>query len=158
MDAIPVEAVEKVCGQLNRYSEAQMTEEAKRFLRQQPYLVQFLQEFTADFCSEIQHLSLYLAYLIWKICLHGWGCTIPRVAWEVCYQSFVKERTLWRRRDKLQDHVSLQPHLVRYLRCYLEETRNGMFKNDVEKGALLLILGGVISAFSNSCREVLQRS
>jgi hypothetical protein len=98
MKTIPGEIVEKVCSEMNRYSESRMSEEAARFLRQQPYLIQFLQEFTADFPSEVQQLSLYLAYLIWKICSRGWGCTMPRLAWEHCYQCFLRERRLWRKK------------------------------------------------------------
>jgi hypothetical protein len=150
MKTIPSEIVEKVCSELDRYSESRMREEAGRFLRQQPHLVQFLQEFTADFHPEIQQFSLYLSYLIWKICGRGWGNKVPKLTWELCYQSFLKERQIWKEGRPLSQRKNNQPYLLQCLKTFLEEDHNGIFKKDVERGSLFLILKSVISAFEKA--------
>lgn len=154
MKTIPAEIVEKVCSEMDRYSESRMSEEAGRFLRQQPHLVQFLQEFTADFRPEVQQFSLYLSYLIWKICSRGWGHKLPRLAWELCYQSFLKERELWREDKRFPGRKSTQPHLIQCLKTFLQEDYTGIFKKDVERGSLFLILKSVIASFEKAVNRI----
>jgi hypothetical protein len=153
MKTIPGEIVEKVCSEMNRYSESRMGEEAARFLRQQPYLVQFLQEFTADFPSEVQQLSLYLAYLSWKICSRGWGCTMPRLAWEHCYQCFLKERRIWQETKSFSQRKSSQPYLMQCLKTFVEEDRT-IFKGEVERGSIFLILKSIVCAFERAASRL----
>jgi hypothetical protein len=147
MKAISTSTVQKACLELEHFSEPQMAEEASRFIRHQPNLVDFLKEFTEDSHTEIQQLALYLSYLIWKIFTIDKKKKFPQIPWEVCYQCFIKERRLWKENQVHANEKNLQPNLILYIQSFFEKDSENLKSEEVEKGALLILLRSVIAAF-----------
>ncbi|MBI1870795.1 MAG: hypothetical protein HYS07_06355 [Chlamydiae bacterium] len=150
MEVISSDVVKNICFEMRKYPESRMSQEASRFLRQQPQLVQFLQEFTQDFKLEVQQLSLYLSYWIWKACTKGWGRKMPRLDWTLCYHCFLKERETWKDQETLLSRKSTQPHLIHFLGNLIQEDHSDLFKEDVGKSSIVLILRCVIAAFEKA--------
>ena len=147
MKAISSNTVQKACLELERFSEPRMAEEASRFIRQQPNLVDFLKEFTEDSKVEIQQLALYLSYLIWKIFTLNKKKKLPQIPWEICYQCFIKERRLWKENQIHPNGKNSQPNLILYIQSFFEKDSEDLKSEEIEKGALLILLRSVIAAF-----------
>jgi hypothetical protein len=54
-------------GKIGSQSTQEMSLEAERFNKEQPLLASFVNAFTAELPAEARDLTLYLAYLIWRI-------------------------------------------------------------------------------------------
>src|SRR5262249_9635946 len=60
------DSVEKACSEVSSYSDDRMTSEFDRFFRQQPAVCDFVVELTTESSPEIQELSLFLSYMVFK--------------------------------------------------------------------------------------------
>src|SRR5215813_11014728 len=63
---ITSDTVEKACTEVSAYTEEQMATEFERFFRNQPDLCDFIVDLTTDSGQQIQELSLFLSYMIFK--------------------------------------------------------------------------------------------
>lgn len=149
MKAITNIVVRRVCTEMDRFSSSQVSTEAGRFIRQQPHVVHFIDEFTDGFSRQSQQLGMYLAYWIWKVYSRGWRSRLPALTWEFCYQSLARERTNLGN-YKLSRRFS-QPVVQDYLVSFLNE---GSHLGNAERGSLLIILKSVASAFEESAEKI----
>ena len=58
--------VEKACSEVGAYTDDQMMSEFDRFFQKQPGICDFVAELTSESTSEIQELSLFLSYMVFK--------------------------------------------------------------------------------------------
>src|SRR5258705_1670983 len=58
--------VEKACSEVSAYTDAQMMREFDRFFQKQPGICDFVAELTSESTVEIQELSLFLSYMVFK--------------------------------------------------------------------------------------------
>src|SRR6266853_2485629 len=63
---ITSEIVEKACSEVGGYTDAQMMREFDRFFQKQPGICDFVAELTSESTVEIQELSLFLSYMVFK--------------------------------------------------------------------------------------------
>src|SRR5262245_63497578 len=63
---ITSDTVEQACNEVSSYSEEQMAAEFERFFRNQPDLCDFIVDLTTDSGQQIQELSLFLSYMVFK--------------------------------------------------------------------------------------------
>lgn len=154
MKMIPAAIIKKVRVEMNRYSDLKMSEEASRFLRHQPSLVQFLKEFTDEFGSDIQQLSLYLAFVVYKNFHRALKHEVPKLSWSLCYNCLLWEHELWRESRGLRKPKNRQPFLVQYLGFLIESEHTGLFKNDSDKASFLIVMRSVICAFEKALNSL----
>src|SRR4051812_2408583 len=60
------EIVEKACSDVGAYTDDQMMNEFDRFFQKQPGICDFVAELTSESTTEIQELSLFLSYMVFK--------------------------------------------------------------------------------------------
>src|SRR6185436_9942150 len=60
------ESVEKACSEVGDYTDEQMVAEFDRFFRAQPAICDFIVELTQESGQQIQELSLFLSYMVFK--------------------------------------------------------------------------------------------
>ena len=150
MKIIPSSIINKVRLEMGKYSDLKISEEASRFLRRQPSLVQFLKEFTDEFGPDIQQLALYLAFVICRIFRTALNREIPKLSWSFCYNCLLWEHEIWRESHGVKKPKNKQPYIVQYLGFLIEREHTGLFKDDNEKASFLIVMRSVVCAFEKA--------
>ena len=155
---ITEEAVEKACATVGQYTDEQIAGEFDRFFRAQPALCEFVVEVTHESGQQIQELSLFLSYMIFKTVETSDLKSVSAVKPEAIEAAY-RETESWMNRINLIQSVEMEesvnrslqeetePHLLQYIISELNEpTEDGAELNDEEKGEVFFVLKTVISS------------
>jgi hypothetical protein len=157
--------VERACAEVGDYNDEQMANEFDRFFRAQPALCEFIVELTHESGQNIQELTLFLSYMIFKaVETSGPGAAIAveQQTIETAYRETESWMThLGQAEDaELQESInrSLQadtePFLLQYVISELNEPlEDGVELNDEEKGEVFFVLKTVISSLCTAGKE-----
>ena len=157
---ITSEFVEKACSQVGEYSDETMAEEFERFFREQPAVCDFVVDLTHESGQQIQELSLFLAYMVFKALQVGGGqsASITRDALESAYhasESWINQMSE-AEGSELQTALAAsfnkdtEPYLLQYVISELNQPlEDGSELDDNGKGEVFFVLKTVISSLSN---------
>lgn len=157
---ISSEFVEKACSQVGEYSDETMAEEFERFFREQPAVCDFVVDLTHESGQQIQELSLFLAYMVFKALQVGGGhsASITRDALESAYhasESWINQMSE-AEGSELQTALAAsfnkdtEPYLLQYVISELNQPlEDGSELDDNGKGEVFFVLKTVISSLSN---------
>jgi hypothetical protein len=67
MEQISRKLVDTTWLQVSQYSLKEIIPDQKRLMDSQPYITQFLVQFTEDYPEEISELALHLTHVVWKV-------------------------------------------------------------------------------------------
>lgn len=67
MEQISRKLVDTTWLQISQYSMKDIIPDQKRLMDSQPYLTQFLVQFTEDYPEEVSELALHLTHVVWKV-------------------------------------------------------------------------------------------
>jgi len=155
---IAEEAVEKACNEVGQYTDEQMVHEFDRFFKAQPAVCDFIVELTQESGQNIQELSLFLSYMVFKT-IEVSDNAIPAMLQPEEIEETYRETESWMTRVSQAEDKELQatiiqslqgdtePHLLQYVMSELNEPMdNGADLNDEEKGEVFFVLKTVISS------------
>ena len=157
---ITSEIVEKTCSQVGEYSDETMAEEFERFFREQPAVCDFVVDLTHDSGQQIQELSLFLAYMVFKVVHVAGGSValITRDALESAYhasESWINQMSE-AEGPELQAALAAsfnkdtEPYLLQYVISELNQPlEDGSELDDNGKGEVFFLLKTVISSLSD---------
>ena len=159
------EIVEKACSEVGQYTDEELMKEFDRFFRAQPAVCDFIVELTQESGQNIQELSLFLSYMVFKTIETSESGTAGIVQPEDIETAY-KETESWMARvgdadgAELQDSIveSLQqdsePYLLQYVISELNEPAEGSEGlNDEEKGEVFFVVKTVIQAIRGQSRD-----
>jgi hypothetical protein len=158
------EAVEKACNEVGEYTDEQMVQEFDRFFRAQPAVCDFIVELTQESGQNIQELSLFLSYMVFKTIESAESTTIPVQPENI--EAAYRETESWMTRVSEAEGADLQqaiveslqrdtePFLLQYVISELNEpTEGGEELNDEEKGEVFFVVKTVISSLCGNSRS-----
>jgi|SRR5438552_4724743 len=158
------ESVEKACHEVGEYTDEEMVGEFDRFFRSQPAICDFIVELTHESGQQIQELSLFLSYMVFKtmeIAQAGPAATVQPEDIEAAY----RETESWMTRVSETEGTELQssivanlqrdaePHLLQYVISELNEPMEQGMLDDEEKGEVFFVIKTVIASFQNKPKE-----
>ena len=162
------ESVEKACAQVGEYNDAMMMTEFDRFFKAQPAICDFVVELTNESSQQIQEITLFLAYMIFKAVEAGQAADVDAVtpnAIEAAYH----DSEMWIDRVSQAQGMDVEaavgssleqdtePFLLQYVISELNESlENGSELNDEEKGEVFFVLKTVISSLSEPKRRIIE--
>jgi hypothetical protein len=162
IDAIMItsELMEKACSQVGEYSDETMAEEFERFFKEQPAVCDFVVELTHESGQQIQELSLFLSYMVFKALEVGGGTVIvvTRDALETAYRASESWIDQMSEAEGPELQVALaasfnkdtEPYLLQYVISELNQPlEDGSELDDNGKGEVFFLLKTVISSLSN---------
>ena len=147
------EVVEKACTEVGEYTDAQMMKEFDRFFQKQPGICDFVTELTSESTIEIQELSLFLSYMVFKAAEAGSDSTgdISEVSPERIESAFRESESWIDRIEQAEDQGGTlapddtEPYLVQYIISELNQPlENGKLLEDEQKGEVFFVLRTVI--------------
>jgi hypothetical protein len=155
------ENVEKACSEVNAFTDDQMMQEFDRFFQKQPGICEFVTELTSDSTTEIQELSLFLSYMVFKAAEaaepEGMDKLLEVSADRI--ESAFRESESWI--DRLEQITQAEPQsnkvvpediepiLVQYIISELNQPlEDGTLLVDEQKGEVFFVLKTVISSFA----------
>jgi hypothetical protein len=162
---ITSEFVEKACSEVGEYSDETMTKEFERFFREQPAVCDFVVDLTHDSGQQIQELSLFLTYMVFKAVQVGGGNVTPvtRDALETSYracESWIDQMSE-AEGPELQAALAAsfnedtEPYLLQYVISELSQPlEDGSALDDNGKGEVFFLLKTVISSLSNKEKTI----
>jgi hypothetical protein len=153
--------VEKACSEVNAFTDDQMMQEFDRFFQKQPGICEFVTELTSDSTTEIQELSLFLSYMVFKAAEaaepEGMDKLLEVSADRI--ESAFRESESWI--DRLEQVTQgeaqsnkvvpedIEPILVQYIISELNQPlEDGTLLVDEQKGEVFFVLKTVISSFA----------
>ncbi len=155
--------VEKACSVVGAYTDDQMMSEFDRFFEKQPGICDFVAELTSESTTEIQELSLFLSYMVFKAAetaepdLPG---GLVEISAERIESAFHESESWIDRIEQAQDQGSglapddSEPFLVQYIISELNQPlENGTMLEDEQKGEVFFVLRTVISSFAKNPRR-----
>jgi queuine/archaeosine tRNA-ribosyltransferase len=155
---IAEEAVEKACNEVGQYTDEQMVHEFDRFFKAQPAVCDFIVELTQESGQNIQELSLFLSYMVFKT-IEVSDSAQPAMLQPEEIEETYRETESWMTRVSQAEDSELkgaiiqslqgdtEPHLLQYVMSELNEPMdNGTELNDEEKGEIFFVLKTVISS------------
>ncbi|MBI5115984.1 hypothetical protein HZA56_05880 [Candidatus Poribacteria bacterium] len=155
MDLISRTVVERIARNLATQPTRHMSVEAERFNREQPLLASFISAFSSQLPPAAQDLTLYLAYMLWRI-FEDSGATVRPVSADTILEQIQQnwlfiERFVQMARNATGgclteiDFLS-QPHMLEYLTNTIFE--EGGRSNIAEKhmGYMFFILKTVLDS------------
>ena len=158
---ITSEIVEQACSEVSAFTDDQMMREFDRFFQKQPGICEFVTELTSDSATEIQELSLFLSYMVFKAAEtaepEGMDKLLEVSAEHI--ESAFRESESWIDRleqvsqgeataDKLVPE-DIEPFLVQYIISELNQPlEDGTLLVDEQKGEVFFVLKTVISSFA----------
>jgi hypothetical protein len=155
---ITEQAVETTCSEVGTYTDEQMVGEFERFFRSQPAVCEFVFEVTEESGQEIQELSLFLSYMVFKTMETSESgiATVKPEDIEAAYRGTES----WITRLSGTEGMHLQnavlqsleeepePYLLQYVISELNEpVEDGTGLKEEEKGEVFFVLRTVISSF-----------
>jgi hypothetical protein len=153
---ITSEFVEQVCTEVDAYSDELMMNEFDQFFREQPAICEFLAELTSESTQQIQELSLFLSYMVFKAVKMGSTQTLEEVSPEKIEKAFYDSEQWLNRISEGRIHdipAEAEPYLSQYVMSELSQPlEDGTVLDDEEKGEVFFLLRTVISSFTRSPR------
>ena len=154
------DSVEKACSEVSAYSDDRMTTEFDRFFQKQPAVCDFVVELTTESSPEIQELSLFLSYMVFKAVEIETSGKLAPVGTDRIEAAY-RESELWIDRmsriqetelgtDLLKDlQNETEPHLLQYVISELNQPQDsGEVLEDEQKGEVFFVLKTVISSLA----------
>jgi len=162
---ITSEFVEKACSQVGEYSDETMAEEFERFFREQPAVCDFVVELTHESGQQIQELSLFLAYMVFKAVQVGGGSValITRDGLESAYRASESWINLMSEAEGPELQAALaasfnkdtEPYLLQYVISELNQPlEDGSELDDNGKGEVFFLLKTVIPSLSDKEKTI----
>ena len=150
--------VEQACSEVGAYTDDQMMSEFDRFFQKQPGICDFVAELTSESTSEIQELSLFLSYMVFKAA-EAAERDVPgnlvEVSAERIESAFHESESWIERIEQAQDDKNAlvpddsEPFLVQYVISELNQPlEDGTLLEDEQKGEVFFVLRTVISSFA----------
>jgi len=152
---ITSEVVDQACSEVNGYDEQRMMSEFDAFFKEQPSICDFITELTSESSLEIQELSLFLSYMVFKTVKMGQSSPINQVTSENVEAAY-RESETWLDRinqegDLAEIPAETEPYLIQYVISELNQPlENGKLLDDEEKGEVFFVLKTVISSLTRS--------
>jgi len=152
---ITSELVDQACSEVNEYSEDRMMSEFDAFFKEQPSICDFITELTSESSLQIQELSLFLSYMVFKAVKIGQPETVVAVTPETI-ESAYRESETWIDRineegDQAQIPADPEPYLIQYVISELNQPlEDGKLLDDEEKGEVFFVLRTVIASLTRS--------
>lgn len=152
---ITSELVDQACSEVNSYTDERMMTEFDAFFKEQPSICDFIAELTSESSMQIQELSLFLSYMIFKTVKIGQSDTLATVPAENIEAAYRESESWIDRINQSVDHAELpadpEPHLIQYVISELNQPlENGTMLRDEEKGEVFFVLKTVISSLTRS--------
>ena len=147
--------LDQVCSEVDSYSDDRMLTEFNEFFREQPSLCEFITQLTSESDAQIQELSLFLSYMVFKAVKRNHAEGVLEVPAEAIEASY-KECESWIERltedeGGAQLPVDPEPYLLQYVISELNHPLdNGTLLDDEEKGEVFFVLKTVISSLTRS--------
>jgi hypothetical protein len=149
------ESVEQACTEVNAYTDERMIMEFDRFFREQPSVCDFVMELTSESASQIQELSLFLSYMVFKAVKMGHATTLTEVSAK-SLESAYGESEQWI--DRINQEIApedlpqdSEPFLLQYVISELNQPlEDGSMLLDEQKGEVFFLLRTVISSLTRS--------
>jgi hypothetical protein len=150
--------VERACSEVGEYTDDQMMSEFDRFFQNQPGICDFVAELTSESTSEIQELSLFLSYMVFKAAeaaeRDGSG-KLKEVSPEQIESAFHESESWIERIEQAQEDRNPlepddnEPFLIQYVISELNQPlEDGTLLADEQKGEVFFVLRTVISSFA----------
>lgn len=151
---ITSDLVDQACSEVNSYTDDRMMKEFDAFFKEQPSICDFVAELTSESSMQIQELSLFLAYMVFKTVKMGQSDTLDPVSAESIEASY-RESESWIDRINQGGEPAIpadpEPHLIEYVISELNQPlENGTVLEDEEKGEVFFVLKTVISSLTRS--------
>jgi hypothetical protein len=150
--------VERACSEVGAYTDAQMMSEFDRFFQKQPGICDFVAELTSESTTDIQELSLFLSYMVFKAAEAaepGAPENLKEVTAERIESAFHESESWIDRIEKAEDEKTTllpddtEPFLVQYVISELNQPlEDGTLLADEQKGEVFFVLRTVISSFA----------
>jgi len=150
--------VERACTEVGAYTDDQMMSEFDRFFQKQPGICDFVSELTSESTADIQELSLFLSYMVFKAAEAaepGAPENLKEVSAERIESAFHESESWIDRIEKAQDDKTTllpddtEPFLVQYVISELNQPlEDGTLLGDEQKGEVFFVLRTVISSFA----------
>ena len=152
---ISSESVDKACAEVNAYTDDRMMKEFDGFFKEQPSICDFITELTSESSLQIQELSLFLSYMIFKTIKMAQSDVLNTVTSESIEAAY-HESESWIDRineegDDAQIPADPEPFLTQYVISELNQPlEDGKLLQDEEKGEVFFVLKTVISSLTRS--------
>src|SRR5215510_15223539 len=136
---ITSDLVDQACSEVSSYTDDRMMTEFEAFFKEQPSICDFITELTSESSMQIQELSLFLSYMVFKTVKMGRSETLEAVPAEKIEAAY-RESESWIDRINVDDQpaqvpVDPEPHLLQYVISELNQPlENGVLLEDEEKG------------------------
>jgi hypothetical protein len=152
------EIVERACSEVGAYTDDQMMSEFDRFFQNQPGICDFVAELTSESTTEIQELSLFLSYMVFKAAEaaeRDASGNLLEVSPEQIESAFHESESWIERIEQAQEDRNplepddTEPFLVQYVISELNQPlEDGSLLADEQKGEVFFVLRTVISSFA----------
>jgi hypothetical protein len=164
------ESVGNACAQVGDYDDETMMGEFDRFFKAQPAICDFVVELTNESSQQIQEITLFLAYMIFKAIEAGRasGTAALDAVTPAAIEAAYRNSEVWIDRVSQAEGTNLdativssleqdtEPFLLQYVISELNESlEDGAELNDEEKGEVFFVLKTVISSLSASDRRII---
>jgi len=132
-----------------------MMAEFDTFFKEQPSICDFVIELTGESSLQVQELSLFLAYMVFKTVKMGQSGTLDAIKSESIEAAY-RESEGWidrinEQRDQAQIPQDPEPHLTQYVISELNQPlESGKPLEDDDKGEVFFVLKTVISSLTRS--------
>ena len=153
------DTVEQACNEVSSYTEEQMAAEFERFFKSQPDLCDFIVDLTTDSGQQIQELSLFLSYMVFKAVEAAQPARLESISQGRIEEAF-KQSEAWIERvnqiagepgSAVMSNLASdsEPHLLQYVISELNQPlEDGTSLADEQKGEVFFVLKTVISSLS----------
>ena len=152
---ISSELVDQTCVEVDGYTEDRMMAEFDTFFKEQPSICDFVVELTSESSVQVQELSLFLAYMVFKTVKMGQSGTLDAIKSESIEAAY-RESEGWidrinEERDQAQIPQDPEPYLTQYVISELNQPlESGKPLEDDDKGEVFFVLKTVISSLTRS--------
>jgi hypothetical protein len=156
------EIVEKACSEVSEYSDDRMMSEFDRFFQKQPGICDFVAELTSEATPEIQELSLFLSYMVFKAAeaaepvLTGDLAEVSAERIESAFHDSESWIDRIEQAEKAGEAKNLlpddtEPYLIQYVISELNQPlEDGTLLQDEQKGEVFFVLRTVIASFARN--------
>jgi hypothetical protein len=146
--------VEQACSEVDTYSDERMMSEFDGFFREQPALCSFIMELTSESTEQIQELSLFLSYMVFKAVKLGNSNTLAEVTPDRLEKAY-RESESWidlMNEDSARELPrDSEPHLLQYALSEINQPlEDGSELEDEQKGEVFFLVKTIISSLTRS--------
>lgn len=159
---ITSDIVEMACSEVGAYTDNKMMSEFDRFFEKQPNICDFVAELTNESTTEIQELSLFLSYMVFKAAEADAADAMDspgellEVSAEQIESAFHESESWIDRIEQSPDKEGsglepddTEPFLMQYVISELNQPlEDGSLLEDEQKGEVFFVLRTVISSFA----------